>query len=95
MSQLPKILIVDDELNIRRMLRSALPESEFELIEAASGREGVSAIASHNPDLVIYDLGLPDLDGVECIKEVSVLSTPCCARDPERSESAVELAMGG
>ena len=70
MNHTPKILIVDDDPSIRRMLRAALPASDFELIEAACGREGIGAIATHNPAVVLYDLGLPDLDGVECIKEV-------------------------
>jgi len=91
MSQLPKILVVDDEPNIRRMLRVSLPESEFEVIEAASGKEGVSAVATHNPDVAIFDLGLPDLDGVECIKEIRQWSNVPIIVLSARGEEAVKI----
>ncbi|MBX7138088.1 MAG: response regulator [Oligoflexia bacterium] len=70
MSSKIKILMVDDEANIRRMLRAALSATDFELLEAGTGREGIAAVATHNPEAVILDLGLPDLDGVDCIREV-------------------------
>jgi two-component system KDP operon response regulator KdpE len=59
-----RILVVDDEPAIRRFLRASLA-SHATVFEAATGREALSAVPAHRPDLVILDLGLPDIDGVE------------------------------
>jgi two-component system KDP operon response regulator KdpE len=59
------ILIVDDEQPIRRFLRVALQSHGYEVIEAVSGQTAISTAMSHNPDFIILDLGLPDMDGVE------------------------------
>ena len=68
MSDKIKILLIEDELPIRKFLKSGLGEA-YNLIEATSGQEGLSAIATHNPKLVILDLGLPDMDGLEVTKQ--------------------------
>jgi two-component system, OmpR family, KDP operon response regulator KdpE len=60
-----KILVVDDEDSIRKFLRVTLTSQGYEVFEASSGQEGLSIAASQKPDLVILDLGLPDIDGVE------------------------------
>jgi two-component system, OmpR family, KDP operon response regulator KdpE len=65
-----KILVVDDELQIRRFLRASLPPPEHELIEAETGAEAIRHVASHNPDVVLLDLGLPDMDGIEVVKNL-------------------------
>ncbi|HEX8442800.1 MAG TPA: response regulator [Allosphingosinicella sp.] len=62
-----KILIVDDEHQIRRLLRSALSRSNYACVEAEDGRELVNALSIDKPDLVLLDLGLPDRDGLELI----------------------------
>ncbi|MEI8378661.1 MAG: response regulator [Planctomycetota bacterium] len=59
----PNILVIEDELPIRRFLRASLANEGYHLIEAASGEEGLRLAASQPPDLIILDLGLPDLDG--------------------------------
>lgn len=59
-----RILVIDDERAIRRFLRAALSAHSYEIIEAASGEEGLQAAALHHPDVIILDLGLPDADGV-------------------------------
>ena len=64
------ILVVDDEAAIRRLLRSSLPPQGFAVEEAASGGEALEQIARSAPDLVILDLGLPDMDGVEVIRKI-------------------------
>lgn len=61
----PKVLVVDDEDAIRRFLRVTLTSQAYTVIEAASGQETLSKAATHKPDLVILDLGLPDIDGIE------------------------------
>ncbi len=63
----PRILVIDDEKQIRRMLKAALEGYGYDIGEAASGREGLSQTSIFHPDVVILDLGLPDMDGIEVI----------------------------
>ena len=65
-----KVLVVDDEPQIRRALRTSLEAHGYEVIQAATGEEGVLAAAEQAPDLMFLDLGLPDIDGVEVIRRV-------------------------
>jgi two-component system KDP operon response regulator KdpE len=60
-----RVLVVDDEPAIRRFLRVTLSSQAYTVIEAASGQEALSGAAAQKPDIVILDLGLPDMDGVE------------------------------
>jgi two-component system KDP operon response regulator KdpE len=62
-----EILVVDDELQIRRLLRLCLERSGFSVSEAESGREGLYMFTGAKPDLVLLDLGLPDMDGRELL----------------------------
>jgi len=65
-----RILAVDDEKQIRRMLKAALEGYGYDIAEAASGHDGLSQAAIFHPDLIILDLGLPDIDGIEVIKRL-------------------------
>jgi len=67
---LPRILVVDDELAIRRFLHTVLSSEEFSLHEAENGHAGLAAAAAFRPDVILLDLGLPDLDGIEVIKRI-------------------------
>jgi len=60
-----RVLIIDDEEAIRRFLRVTLSSQGYTVIEQCSGQEGISSAATDKPDIVILDLGLPDIDGVE------------------------------
>jgi two-component system KDP operon response regulator KdpE len=60
-----RVLVVDDEQAIRRFLRVTLTSQIYTVIEAASGQEALSIAATQKPDIIILDLGLPDIDGVE------------------------------
>lgn len=60
----PSILVIDDEAQMRRFLRASLGNSGYQLIEAETGEEGLTQAAARNPDLILLDLGLPDLDGL-------------------------------
>ncbi len=60
----PRVLVVDDEPAIRRFLRTSLSAHGYAVFDAASGREALWAAAAQRPDLVILDLGLPDVDGI-------------------------------
>lgn len=62
------ILIVEDEPPIRRLLRATLGAHEYRPIEAATGTEAMAALRHHKPDLVLLDLGLPDVDGVDILR---------------------------
>lgn len=66
----PLILIVDDEKPIRNFLRVSLLSQGYRILEVADGRGAVSMSASHVPDLIILDLGLPDVDGVAVLREI-------------------------
>ena len=66
----PRVLVVDDELAIRRFLRASLPAQGYQIFEAESGEQALRAVATERPDLIILDLGLPDLDGVEVTRRL-------------------------
>lgn len=70
MDNLPRILVVDDELAIRRFLHTVLSSEEFILHEAENGHAGLAAAAAFRPDVILLDLGLPDMDGIEVIKRI-------------------------
>lgn len=61
----PIVLVIEDELPIRRFLKIALTDHGYDFREASTGKEGLSKAASEPPDLVILDLGLPDMDGLD------------------------------
>ena len=65
-----RILVVDDEAPIRRYLRAALSAQGFSVYESASGEEALQAVLSHRPDIIILDLGLPDIDGIEVTRRL-------------------------
>ena len=62
-----KILIVEDEAQIRILLRAALQRAGYRVVEAATARQALNAKAIDNPDLILLDLGLPDRDGLELV----------------------------
>ncbi len=64
------ILIIDDEVQIRRLLEITLGANDYKTNEAASGKEGLVAAATHHPSLIILDLGLPDTDGIVVLKKL-------------------------
>ena len=68
------ILVVEDEPQIRRFLRTTLTAEGYRVVEAENGERGVIEAATHKPDLVMVDLGLPDIDGVEVVKRIRAWS---------------------
>jgi len=86
------ILLIEDEPEIRCVLRTTLPAHGFRLHEATTGQEGLIEARSRNPDLILLDLGLPDMDGTEVIKQVRTwTATPIIilsARDQEKVKVA-------
>ncbi len=66
----PLILVVEDDSSVRNLIAATLKANEYNFITAASGKEGASQAATRSPDIILLDLGLPDMDGVEVIKQV-------------------------
>ena len=64
------ILVLDDEPQIRRVVRHALEGDETRVLEAATGRDGIDVAAAERPDLIVLDLGLPDVPGSEVCREI-------------------------
>lgn len=69
-ANLPRILVVDDEMAIQRFLRTALDTGEFSLHQAENGHAALAAAVAIKPDVILLDLGLPDMDGVEVIRRI-------------------------
>lgn len=66
----PVILVVEDDAPVRNLMTTTLKTHDYKYLTAPNGREAVMLASSHNPDVVFLDLGLPDMDGVEVIKQI-------------------------
>jgi two-component system KDP operon response regulator KdpE len=85
----PSVLLVEDDPQIRRFLRAVLPAHGYRLLEAATGSDGLREAAMRTPELILLDLGLPDVDGLEvtrrlrewCTAPIVVLSARGLERD--------------
>jgi two-component system, OmpR family, KDP operon response regulator KdpE len=88
----PVALLVEDDPQIRRFLRATLPAHRIRLLEAGTGGEGLVEAAARTPDIILLDLGLPDLDGIEFIRRLrewsSVPVIVLSARGLERDKVA-------
>ena len=92
MSHTPHILVIDDEPQILRAMRTILTEKQFRVTTASRGEEGLTLAATNEPDLIILDLGLPDMDGAEvCARLREWTQIPIIilsVRDSERDKVA-------
>ena len=90
MSSQSTILIVDDEPPIRRFLRTSLAAQDYRVVEADTGIAALTRIAEEHPDLIVLDLGLPDIDGIELIRRIrQTVETPIVVlsvRDDEKGK---------
>jgi len=83
----PRILVVDDERPIRRFLSAALG-TNYQVFEASNGEEAIAAIPAFRPDLIILDIGLPDISGVEVTRHLREwISTPIIIISVREQES--------
>src|SRR5262245_50670421 len=84
------ILLIEDELPIRRFLRTSLASEDYRLVEAETGQQAIRVAAQQPPDLVILDLGLPDVDGQDVLRQLREwLKAPIIilsARDQEKQK---------
>ncbi|MBI1999871.1 MAG: response regulator [candidate division NC10 bacterium] len=71
----PAVVLIEDEPPIRRFLRAGLTGHGYRLFEAATGEAGLMEVATRQPDIIILDLGLPDIDGLEVIRRLREWST--------------------
>ena len=70
MSGAPTILVVDDEPQIRRVMRSTLSSSGYLIIEAANGEDAVESVRKSKPDLILLDVNMPGIGGIEACREI-------------------------
>ena len=66
----PTILVVEDDVPVRNLITTTLKTHDYKYLTAPNGSEAVLLASSHNPDVVFLDLGLPDIDGIEVIKQI-------------------------
>jgi two-component system KDP operon response regulator KdpE len=96
MTQGPSILLIDDEAQIRKFLRIALSAQGYRVLEAANGEDGLAQAALHNPEVVVLDLGLPDLDGQQVLRGLREWSqVPVLVLSVRASEGEKVLALDG
>ena len=88
------VLLIEDEPEIRRFLRATLPAHGFRLYEAATGTDGLTEARARNPDLILLDLGLPDLEGSTVIRQVREwTATPIIVLSARDQESVKVAAL--
>lgn len=85
-----KVLVIDDEMSIRRFLRISLEAEQYDVLDAASGKEGLAMAATHVPQVIILDLSLPDIEGTEVLRQLRQWSNVpviiLSVRDAERDK---------
>lgn len=70
MSEHATVLVIDDEKQVRKLLRIVLEDDHYRVLESESGKQGLSNVALRRPDVVLLDLGLPDIDGLAVLKRL-------------------------
>ena len=94
----PKILIADDDAHIREVIRFALHKAEMETLAASNGAEALAMFAAAKPDLIVMDVGMPELDGLDVCREIRKTSDVpilfLSARD-EEIDRVLGLEIGG
>ena len=71
----PLILVVEDDKSVRNLITTTLKAHDYRFIMAVNGKTAILEASSHNPDIVLLDLGLPDIDGIDVIKRIRTWST--------------------
>lgn len=91
-SERPVVVVIEDEPQIRRFLRTSLDANDFTVHEAETGKQGLVECATRRPEVVILDLGLPDMDGVEVIRQLREWSGVPIIVLSARSQEADKIA---
>ena len=87
----PLILVVEDDLSVKNLIVTTLKAHEYRYLVAANGTTAILEASSHNPDIVLLDLGLPDIDGVEIIKKIRTWSNMPILVISARSEDSDKI----
>jgi len=94
MSRRLTAIIIEDERNIASFIENVLSNESYKVLTASTGRDGLTLIASQCPDIILLDLGLPDMDGMDIIKEVRSFSkTPIIVISARIQESEKVMAL--
>ena len=88
----PVILVVEDDVPVRNLMITTLKTHEYRYLTAPTGKDAVMLASSHNPDVVFLDLGLPDMDGVEVIRQIRSWSNMPIIVISARSEDEDKIA---
>jgi two-component system KDP operon response regulator KdpE len=70
LAERPKIVVIDDEIQMRRFLKTCFDPADTEFLEAENAADGMRLVAKSNPDVVLLDLGLPDMDGIDVARQL-------------------------
>lgn len=82
-----RVLIIDDDPALRQLMRITLIAHGYEVLDAATGQDGVTAAALHQPDLILLDLHLPDLSGIDVVRQIRAwASTPIIMLSVQKNE---------
>ena len=87
----PLILVVEDDPPVRNLITTTLKTNEYRFLSAKNGEEAIIEASSHNPDIILMDLGLPDMDGVEVIEKIRTWSGVPIIVISARSEDADKI----
>lgn len=87
-----KILVVEDDRSVSSLITTTLKLNHYSYLTASTGKEAVSLCASHHPDLILLDLGLPDIDGIEVIRTVRAWSSAVIIIISARGEDSDKIA---
>lgn len=71
----PTILVIEDDVSVSNLIATTLETQQYKYILAKNGQDGIHMAVSHNPDIILLDLGLPDMDGIQIIKKIRSWST--------------------
>ena len=94
MSNKAVVLVIDDEAPIQKLLEITLQSNDYDVEQAATAKEGIIKVASHPPDLVLLDLGLPDENGHEALKKLRAWYTgPILILSVQNSEADIVKAL--
>jgi two-component system, OmpR family, KDP operon response regulator KdpE len=90
------VLVIDDEVQMRRLLRRILEQEGHKVLLVETGREGLAHAGTDRPDVIVLDLGLPDMDGLQVLKELrSVSSVPVLILSVREAEETIIQALDG
>lgn len=94
MNNCPTVLVIDDEVQIRKLLEISLEANSYKVIFAIDGKEGITLAASHQPDLILLDLGLPDMNGQEVLLKLREwFQNPIIILSVKNTENEIVLAL--